>query len=256
MQEDTTTDTALVEHADGVLTITWNDPDRLNGLTTEMVNTASDAIEQAGDATRVVVLRGAGRAFSAGARLDGTLSGTEPMDVANRLIRAITSSPLPVVAAVNGAAAGFGCSIALAADITIAQESAYFLLPFANVGLMPDGGATAVVAASVGRARAMAMALLGERLPAGEAARMGLIHAAVPDDQHAAQVDQVVARLAAGASLAYRAAKEAITAATLGHLDEALDRERGLQMALFGTQDFAEGATAFVEKRPPTFVGR
>ncbi|MCW2839976.1 MAG: enoyl-CoA hydratase [Aeromicrobium sp.] len=250
------TDAVLVDDADGVLTITWNDPDRLNGLTAEMIDKASDAIEQAGDGVRVIVLRGAGRAFSTGARLDGTISGTEPMDVANRLIRTITSSPLPVVAAVNGPAAGFGCSIALAADITIAQESAYFLLPFANIGLLPDGGTTAVVAASVGRARAMAMALLGERLPAEEAARAGLIHAAVPDERHAAEVEQVVARLAAGASLAYRAAKEAITAATLGHLEEVLDRERGLQTALFGTQDFAEGATAFVEKRAPTFVGR
>jgi enoyl-CoA hydratase len=173
------TSSVLVETAEGVLTITWNDPERLNGLTGDMLDAASDAIEGAAEDVRVVVLTGAGRAFTTGARLDGTISGTEPMDVANRLIRAVTSSPLPVVAAVNGPAAGFGCSVALAADITVAKKSAYFLLPFTNIGLMPDGGATAVVAASVGRARANAMALLGERLPAPEAATSGLIHAAV-----------------------------------------------------------------------------
>lgn len=246
----------LIEAADGVLTITWNDPDRLNGLTIEMIEQATEAIEQASGQTRVIVLAGAGRAFSTGARLDGTISGTEPMDVANRMIRAVTASPLPVVAAVTGPAAGFGCSIALAADITIAQQSAYFLLPFANIGLMPDGGSTAIVAASIGRARATAMALLGERLPAEEAARIGLIHAAVADDDFAAELDRIVTQLAAGASAAYRSAKEAITAATLADLDTVLDRERTLQMNLFGTQDFLEGATAFIEKRAPTFVGR
>ncbi|MET0467984.1 MAG: enoyl-CoA hydratase [Aeromicrobium sp.] len=245
-----------VETNGPVVTITWNDPDRLNGLTIEMIETASDAIEHADGDARVIVLAGAGRAFSTGARLDGTISGTEPMDVANRLIRAITASPVPVVAAVNGPAAGFGCSIALAADITIAQHSAYFLLPFANIGLMPDGGTTAIVAASIGRARATAMALLGERLPAQEAARIGLIHTAVPDTDFAAEVDRVVTQLAQGASVAYRSAKEAIAAATLGDLDAALDRERTLQMALFGTEDFVEGATAFIEKRAPKFVGR
>lgn len=249
------TTSVLVERADGVLTITWNDPERLNGLTGDMLDAASDAIEGAADDVRVVVLAGAGRAFTTGARLDGTISGTEPMDVANRLVRAVTSSPLPVVAAVNGPAAGFGCSVALAADITIAKESAYFLLPFTNIGLMPDGGATAVVAASIGRARASAMALLGERLPAADAATSGLIHAAVPDDEFDAAVDAVVRRLATGPAQSYRATKQAITAATLGHLDETLDRERDLQVALFGTADFLEGATAFMEKRTPTFTG-
>ena len=149
-------ESVLVENADGVLSITWNDPDRLNGLTGEMLVVATDAVEQSPASTRVIVFAGAGRGFSTGARLDAAISGTEPMDRANRLIRAIVDSPVPVVAAVNGPAAGFGCSVALAADITIAKESAYFLLPFVNIGLMPDGGATAVVAASIGRARASA----------------------------------------------------------------------------------------------------
>lgn len=246
----------LVEAVGAVLTITWNDPERLNGLTGEMLETVSDAIEGLDEQTRVVVLRGAGRAFSTGARLDGELTGTEPMDVANRLIRVIVACPVPVVAAVNGPAAGFGCSVALAADITIARQSAYFLLPFVNIGLMPDGGSTAVVAASIGRARASAMALLGERLPATEAASAGLIHTAVPDEDFDDEVDRIVAQLAQGPAVSYRSTKQAIAAATLGHLDEALDRERDLQVALFGTADFAEGATAFLHKRVPTFVGR
>lgn len=249
-------ESVLIENAEGVLRITWNDPDRLNGLTGAMLDVVSDAIEAIGDDVRVIVLTGAGRAFSTGARLDGELSGTEPMDVANRLIRTVVAAPVPVVAAVNGPAAGFGCSVALAADITVAKRSAYFLLPFTNIGLMPDGGSTAVVAASVGRARATAMALLGERLPADEAASAGLIHASVADDEFACAVDAIVTRLANGPKIAYRATKQAITAATLGDLDAALDRERDHQVELFGTADFVEGVTAFMHKRTPRFEGR
>jgi len=245
-----------VETSDGVLTITWNDPERLNGLTGDMLAAATAAVEDAPASTRVIVVTGTGRAFSTGARLDTELSGTGPMEAANRLVRAIVASPVPVVAAVNGPAAGFGCSVALAADITIARQSAYFLLPFVNVGLMPDGGSTAVVAASIGRARASAMALLGERLPADDAARDGLIHAAVADDDFDGEVARIVTQLANGAANAYRATKQAIAAATLGHLDETLDRERDLQVELFTTDDFAEGAKAFLQKRRPTFTGR
>lgn len=245
----------LVEDADSVRTITWNDPERLNGMTGEMLVAATEAVENAPDGTRVIVFAGAGRAFTTGARLDGPISGTEPMDRANRLIRAIVANPVPVVAAVNGPAAGFGCSVALAADITVARQSAYFLLPFTNIGLMPDGGATAVVAASIGRARASAMALLGERLPADDAASAGLIHASVADDEFDAAVDRIVTRLATGAGVAYRSTKQAIAAATLSGLDGALDRERDLQVELFGTADFVEGATAFMQKRAPKFVG-
>lgn len=257
MDDPAATDQAvLVQDVDGVRTITWNDPARLNGLTGEMLDIASEAVEQAPDTARVIVLTGAGRGFSTGARLDGPISGTEPMDRANRLIRAVVSSPVPVVAAVNGPAAGFGCSVALAADVAVAAESAYFLLPFTSIGLMPDGGATAVVAASIGRARASAMALLGERLPSVDAAAAGLIHRAVADDDFPAEVGRVVDRLARGASVAYRSTKQAIVAATLPHLDDALDRERDLQVRLFDTADFAEGAAAFVQKRPPVFEGR
>lgn len=250
------TQAVLIETVDDVLTITWNDPDRLNGLTGEMITAASHAIELAPASTRLIAFFGNGRAFTTGARLDGKLDGTEPMDIANRLIRAIVAAPFPVVAAVNGPAAGFGASVALAADITVAAESAYFLLPFVNIGLTPDGGTSAVVAASIGRARASAMALLGERLSATDAASAGLIHKAVADSEFSAEVDRIVKQLATGPAVAYRATKEAITAATLGGLDEALDRERDLQVQLFGTDDFAEGATAFMQKRAPKFTGR
>ncbi|MFI5429876.1 enoyl-CoA hydratase-related protein [Aeromicrobium sp. UC242_57] len=246
----------LVETVDDVLTITWNDPGRLNGLTGEMVIAATEAVENAVASTRVIVFAGNGRAFSTGARLDEAIEGTEPMDRANALIRAIVASPVPVVAAVNGPAAGFGCSVALAADITIAAQSAYFLLPFTNIGLMPDGGTTAVVAASIGRARATAMAMLGERLPAGDAAQAGLIYRAVADDEFSAEVDRVVRQLSTGAAVALRATKQAIAAATLDRLDYALDLERDLQVALFDTEDFTEGTTAFVHKRAPRFTGR
>jgi enoyl-CoA hydratase len=246
----------LVGVADGVLTLTWNDPDRLNGLTGQMVVDATDAIESAGDDVRVVVLRGNGRAFCTGARLDASYQGDEPMLCANALIRAIVSCPVPVVAAVNGPAAGFGCSIALAADIVVAADSAYFLLPFVNIGLLPDGGATALVAASMGRAKASAMALLGERLAAADAADAGLIYQAVADDAFDGEVSRIVGQLASGASQAYRHTKRAIAAATLAGLDAALARETAAQVALFETEDFAEGAAAFMAKRAPQFKGR
>jgi enoyl-CoA hydratase len=172
------------------------------------------------------------------------------------VMQAITDLDKPVVCGLNGVAAGVGMSTALACDLVVATESAALTLAFTKVGLMPDGGATALVAASIGRARASAMALMGERLPASEAASAGLIYRTVPDDEFAAEVDRVVDRLARGASVAYRSTKQAIAAATLPHLDDALDRERDLQVQLFDTSDFAEGTTAFLAKRPPVFEGR
>ena len=146
-------------------------------------------------------------------RTSGSTSPT--LDRANRIIRAITTLDKPVVAAVNGVAAGVGCSAALAADIVVATESASFLLAFARIGLMPDGGSTATVAASIGRARAMRMALLAEPLSAREAHDAGLIAEVVPDDEFDDEVARVVRRLAAGPPLAFAATKKAINAATL-----------------------------------------
>ncbi len=162
----------------------------------------------------------------------------------------------PVVAAVNGVAAGVGCSIALAADLVVAAESATFLLAFARVGLMPDGGSSATVAASIGRARAMRMGLLAEPLTASEALDAGLVTHVVPDEEFQAEVERMVRRLASGPPLALAATKRAVNAATLGGLEAALERERTGQTILLGTQDAAEGIRAFAEGRRPRFEGR
>jgi enoyl-CoA hydratase len=247
--------------ADGALWLRFNRPEVLNALSDEMAADLARHVEQAQarDDVRVVVLRGTGTAFSTGADISGTDAherfDVRALDAANRIVRAITSLDKPVVAAVNGIAAGVGCSAALAADLVVAAESASFLLAFARIGLMPDGGATATVAASIGRARAMRMALLAEPLTAREAHDAGLVSHVVPD----AELDQVVAtiaaRLAAGPPLAYAATKKAVNAATLPQLEAALERERSGQGVLLRTADVAEGMRAFGERRRPVFRG-
>jgi enoyl-CoA hydratase len=247
--------------ADGVLRLTMNRPAQLNAMTAEMTDGVAEQLERANgrDDVRVVVLTGAGDAFSSGADLSGENAhehfDVSSLDRANRIVRAIVGLDKPVVAAVNGVAAGVGCSIALACDLAVAKESAVFLLAFARIGLMPDGGATATVAAAVGRARAMRMALLGEALPAQQAFDSGLVSHVVPDADFAVTVEKLVARLAGGPPLAYAATKKAVNAATLGHLEEALQRERTGQAILLRTADVAEGMRAFGEKRRPHFLG-
>lgn len=245
----------------GVLRITMDRPGNLNALTADMADRLAQEIERAGvaDDVRVIVLAGAGPAFSAGADLGGDDAhqnfDVTSLDRANRIIRAITGAPKPVVAAVNGVAAGVGCSAALACDLVVAAESASFLLAFSRIGLMPDGGATATVAASVGRARAMRMALLAEAMPAREAYDTGLVSHVVPDDELTDTVEAVVGRLAVGPPLAYAATKKAINGATLHRLEEALERERHGQTVLLRTDDAAEGMRAFAQKRRPVFRG-
>ncbi|MEO6606659.1 MAG: enoyl-CoA hydratase-related protein [Aeromicrobium sp.] len=249
------TDSVLIETTDGVLTITWNEPDRLNALTADMLNDAAAAIEDAAEGTRVVVITGNGRAFSSGAALGADFDGSATLDGANRLVRAMTRSPLPVISAVNGIAAGVGCSIAIAADITLAKSSGYFLLAFVNIGLMPDGGATELVAASVGRARANRMAMLGEKVSADVAAEIGLIYKALGDEDYAAELAMLVDKIGNGPTKALSAMKRVITANTLPRLDAALDAELEGQVALFDTADALEGGSAFLEKRPAAFKG-
>lgn len=251
----------LVERADAIVRLTLNRPERLNALSTDMMNEAATAIEKFGDdrTVRVFVLTGNGRAFSSGADLsksadNGPRSAT--IDAANRLIRALRTVPQPVLAAINGPAVGVGCSLALAADITVARESAYLLLAFANVGLMPDGGATALVPNLVGCARAARMALLAERIPAPLAAEWGLIGQVVPDTDYDAEIVRLTNKLATGPTAAYTRTKRAFNAMALAQLDQALDLEREGQSALFETADAAEGIAAFKAKRTPDFIGR
>jgi enoyl-CoA hydratase len=245
----------------GVLRLTLDRPGRLNAMTAAMSDRIAGELEGAAarDDVRVVLLAGTGRAFSSGADLSGADAhenfDVTSLDRANRIIRAIVSLDKPCVAAVAGIAAGVGCSAALACDLVVASESASFLLAFARIGLMPDGGATATVAASVGRARAMRMALLGEALPAREAYAAGLVSHLATDDGFDETVAQVVSTLAAGPPLSYAATKKAVNAATLGHLHDALERERTGQTVLLRTADVAEGMRAFGEKRRPVFRG-
>ncbi len=250
-----------MEVADGVLHLTFDRPAMLNALTEAMADELAAALESATgrDDVRVVVISGAGSAFCAGADISGTDAhehfDVSALDRANRIVRAITACPQPVMAAVNGVAAGVGCSIALAADLVVAGASASFLLAFARIGLMPDGGATATVAAAVGRARAMRMALLGEPLAGPEAYAAGLVSHLVPDDDLPAYVSALAARLAGGPPLALAATKKAVNAATLPHLDPALERERTGQAVLLRTADAAEGMRAFSQRRRPVFRG-
>ncbi|MFF3567573.1 enoyl-CoA hydratase [Nocardia jiangxiensis] len=258
----TTSPAVLVDRTDTVVRLEFNRPERLNALTGDMMNYAAANLEELADdpGVRVFVLTGAGRAFSSGADLAKS-SGeggprTSTIDAANRLTRALRAVPQPVLAAVNGPAVGVGCSFALAADLTVARESAYFLLAFANIGLMPDGGATALVPSLVGYARATRMAMLAERIPATRAADWGLITKAVPDDEFDAEIDRLTAHLAKGPTASYTRIKRAFNATALAQLEQALGIERAGQAELFRTADLTEGVAAFKEKRSPNFLGR
>lgn len=245
----------------GVLRLTLDRPEVLNALSAAMADRVAELVEAAvaRDDVRVVVLTGSGAAFSTGADISGADAhehfDVSALDRANRIIRAIVRLDKPVVAAVNGVAAGVGCSAALACDVVVATESASFLLAFARIGLMPDGGSSATVAASIGRARAMRMGLLAEPLTAREAYDAGLVTHVVADADFEATVERIVGRLAAGPPLALAATKRAVNAATLPHLDDALERERTGQALLLRTDDVAEGMRAFTERRRPAFRG-
>ncbi|MEE2030742.1 enoyl-CoA hydratase [Rhodococcus chondri] len=248
-----------VDLADGILRVTLNRPARMNAVQTETLEAVADAFDKYADdsAVRVVLLTGTGRAFCSGADLAGKDLSAPPsadtIDAANRVAATIRAFPRPVIGAVNGAAAGVGVSLALSCDLTVAKESSYFLLAFAKIGLMPDGGASALVAASIGRARALKMALLAERLPAPEALQAGLIADVYADDEFDTAVEQLATRLAQGPTSALGSTKCAINDATLTELDNAFARERAGQLELLGSADFTEGVSAFREKRPAVF---
>ena len=259
----TTTDLS-VELADGVLSVTLNRPDSLNSLTASMLTGIADTLEQAAGDPRVRVVRlgGAGRGFSSGAGISEDdqahpgASGTpaDVLDAANRAVSSIVNLPQPVVAVVQGPAAGVGASLALACDVVLASEKAFFMLAFTKIGLMPDGGASALIAAAVGRIRAMRMALLAERIGAAEAFEWGLVTAVYPADQFEVEVSKVVSTLVSGPVVALRKTKDAINAATLTELEAAMQREKRGQLALLEADDFREGTRAFQQRRQAKFT--
>ena len=247
-----------------VLSVTLNRPDSLNSLTTPMLTTFADTLERAATDPEVKVVRlgGAGRGFCSGAGISAedqaaqaaSLSIDDLLVAANRAVQTIVASPKPVVAVVHGPAAGVGVSLALASDVVLASEKAFFMLAFTKIALMPDGGATALVAAAVGRIRAMRMALLAERIPAAEALEYGLVSAVYPHDELEAGVASVIEKLAAGPAVSLRLTKQAINAATLTELDAAIGRETEGQMVLLKSRDFVEGTKAFQRRRAPRFA--
>ncbi|WP_197382031.1 enoyl-CoA hydratase [Mycolicibacterium mengxianglii] len=259
-------DGLIVELTDGVLSVTIDRPESLNSLNAAVLVGIADAFDAAAGDPRVKVARlgGTGRGFSSGAGIGAddpgsSEAGGDPIDVlhmANRAVRSIVDLPQPVVSVVQGPTAGVGVSLALAADLVLASEKAFFMLAFTKIGLMPDGGASALVAASVGRARAMRMALLAERIGAEEALSWGLVSAVYPADDFETQVAQVISMLSAGPAVSLAKTKHAINAATLTELEPAIDRETEGQIALLHGTDFREGIKAFQERRTPTFTDR
>ena len=246
-----------------VATITLNRPDALNALTVPMKVALLAALRQVerDRSVRAVILTGAGRAFCAGQDLrerlqpDAAPLGVEVRERYNPIVRAMRSLPKPIVAAINGVAAGAGGLAAALVFGRIAAESASFALAFGRVGLVPDSGATWFLPRLVGTTRAAELALLGDSVPAAEAVRLGLVGRVVPADQLGAEARFVAARLAAGAPRALALTKRALNAAWGHDLDAALDYEAHLQDLAGRTNDHAEGLAAFMEKRPARFTG-
>ena len=250
--------------ADGAIArITLNRPDRLNSFTAQMHEEVRDALASLGDA-RVVVLTGAGRGFCAGQDLnDRAVAPGEAVDLGetvqacwNPLIRTLTSLSQPVIARMNGVAAGAGANVAIACDIVVAAKSAKFIQSFSAIGLIPDSGGTWHLPRLVGQARALGLALTGEALSAEKAAEWGLIWKAVDDDALDGEVDAIAEKLAALPPLGLAAIKEMIRTSWQYSLDEELDRQAGTMRRLGFTEDYGEGVAAFLEKRAPNFTGR
>ena len=254
------------ESRDGIARITLNRPDRLNSFTTQMHAELREALAAvgAGDA-RVLLLTGEGRAFCAGQDLSdrAVAPGAEPVDLGasidenyRPLVLGLRNLPLPVVCAVNGVAAGAGANIALACDLVIAARSASFIQAFCRIGLVPDSGGTYFLPRLVGSARALGLALLGDRLSAEQAADWGLIWKCVDDAELAATTDALLTQLAQAPTGGLAAIKRALHASAANTLEQQLDLERDAQRALGYSADYREGVAAFLDKRLPRFTGR
>jgi 2-(1,2-epoxy-1,2-dihydrophenyl)acetyl-CoA isomerase len=260
-------ETVNVRVSDGAATIELNRPHALNAWNAQLGDDLLSALQGAADddAVRAIVITGAGRAFSSGADLKDIGEQTTPdgrPDVYRTLteryhpiMHAIREVPKPVLAAVNGPAVGIGCSLALCCDLIVAGESAYFLLAFVNIGLVPDGGSSLFVPTRVGMARASELAMLGERLGAAQALQWGLINRVVADERLHEETAALAARLAAGPTRSYAGTKRQLNNWLYARMAEQLELEAQIQREMAGSDDFLEGARAFVEKRPARFAG-
>ena len=257
----------LVSIEGGVLTATLNRPDRLNAFNPEMHKLLREAIERTADepGIRALLLTGAGRGFCAGQDLSerDVSPGAAPIDLSvslgsnyNPLVRRMRALPKPIVCAVNGVAAGAGANIALACDIVLAARSASFVQAFAKIGLVPDSGGTYFLPRLVGTARAMGLAMLGERLSSEEAEQWGLIWKAIDDDDLLAEATELARAIAAGPTKGLGLLKKAMYASAGNLLDAQLDLERDLQREAGFSEDYREGVAAFLQKRPPAFKGK
>lgn len=247
---------------DGVATITLNRPDKMNALTTQMRAEIAYAVTEAGKMARVVVITGAGRAFCSGQDL-GDRAGAANIDLERTLrdeyaplLRAIVECPVPTIAAVNGAAAGAGANLALAADVVIAAQSAYFLQAFSRIGLIPDAGGTYVLPRTMGTAKAMGAALFADKITARQADDWGMIWEAVPDDMFHETWRARAKQLAEGPTAAYAAIKQVIRGSWDNGFEDQIALEARAQGNCGKSRDFKEGVLAFTEKRAAKFEGR
>ncbi|SDY74187.1 2-(1,2-epoxy-1,2-dihydrophenyl)acetyl-CoA isomerase [Amycolatopsis xylanica] len=263
----TTSDVLLTADAEGVRTLTLNRPKAYNSMTVELKELLLAALREAADdpEVRAVVLTGAGKAFCAGQDLKehvGLLQAGDPAPLHtvkehyNPIVKTIVGMPKPVIAAINGPAAGAGAAFAYASDLRIAATSANFLMAFANVGLGPDSGASWTLQRLIGLGRAAELMLLARTVDSAEALTLGLVGEVVPDEELAARAQAVAARLAAGPTVAYAKIKSVLATAAESTLEEALEAEDAAQSALGATADHAEAVEAFVTKRRPAFQGK
>lgn len=252
--------TIQVLHQDGVTRITLNRPEVMNALNTTMRAEITAAFRTLPAQTRCVVLGGTGRAFCSGQDLSDAQAGLDVGRILREeyepMLAAITQAPVPVIAAVNGVAAGAGANLALAADVVIATESAVFVQAFSRIGLIPDAGGTFIIPRSIGNARAKGLMLFAEPLTARQAANWGLIWEAVSDEEFETCVRSRAQALANGPTQAYLAIREAIEGAASNDMAGQLETEARLQAKMSKTADFAEGVAAFLQKRPAQFTGR
>jgi len=260
-------ETVNLHHGGGVAKIELNRPETMNAWNAQFGLDLLAAVQwvAADDDVRAVQVAGAGRGFSSGADLKQGFApgpngrpdvGTVLRERYHPIIRGVREMPKPVVAAVHGPAVGIGLSLALAADLIVAAESAYFLLAFVNIGLVPDGGSSVFVPARVGFTRAIEMATLGERVPAPQALAWGLINHVHPDDAFEAEVEALMERLAAGPTASYAGTKRQLNARVYAGMAEQLELEASIQEEMAGSDDFLEGVMAFVQKREARFQGR